>query len=88
MVKELQKRLESFTLKNLLAKSKMIGKKPKMNEIFISHLSPKRTSNKQLNKINKATLSKVFQRFDLVKSELYREVGLIRSHTVNELFTP
>ena len=81
LIKELQKRLESFTLKNLLAKSKMIGKKPKMNKIMISHLSPKRASNKLINKINKATMSKVFQKFDSVKEELYKEANLVKSQT-------
>ena len=48
---------------------------------MISHLSPKRASNKLINKINKATMSKVFQKFDSVKEELYKEANLVKSQT-------
>lgn len=74
--KFLQERLKNMTLKNLIEKSKMFGKNPKMNEIFIEHLSPTRISNRLLNNTNKASRNHLFIKFDTVKDKLYQKKGL------------
>mmetsp|Transcript_24518 Transcript_24518/g.21761 ORF Transcript_24518/g.21761 Transcript_24518/m.21761 type:complete len:85 (+) Transcript_24518:181-435(+) len=77
MVSELIKRKESYTFRNILERSKTIGKKPKM-EISISHISSNRTSNKLLNTINHTNQQKIIHEFDVIKDELYKEKEVVQ----------
>ncbi|CAI2358876.1 unnamed protein product [Moneuplotes crassus] len=77
IISVLEKQKEKYTFRNILERSKMIGKEPKM-EISIAHLSPSRTSNRLLNTIKQANQTRIIREFDILKEELYKEKRIVK----------